>query len=193
MDAQDRWRQVFFVMALATVPVLGLIGWWLSPGREAFWGPLSYFPLLVLSSFVSMFVTAWFFCKKSIPSKFILVPGALIGSTVFAVFLAIDHRETIAECNSDTGLRGIIYSDSSGEFGVTFFFTVERRNGDLVGKVMLGSAMSADESHFSLREINGQIQAIDNRPPAGAVAWYSPASDQIVSFDLVHDDYGNRR
>jgi len=182
MEIRRYLRRLDFVVAVTMTPILGGIGWKFSPGKEAFLGALAYWPLLLLGTLISTGIAVALYFKRTVPTGALLIPGTLIGAFILWFFLTLDYRSVRVELTSKSGLRGVVYEDDSGEFGVDFVFTVTRPNGELVGEALLGWYLTPNEVDFQIREVDAQLQVVKKSEPTMVLAWYSPASDRVLSF-----------
>lgn len=182
MELHRYVRRLVFLVAISMAPVLGGIGWKHSPGKEAFLGALAYWPLLLLGTLISAATILALYSSRSVSTVVLLLPGSLFGGVLLWTFLTLDYRSERAELTSQSGLRGVVYEDDSGEFGVDFYFTVTRPNGDIVGEAFLGWFLSPDEVDFRIREVKSQLQVVERADPSTVRAWYSPASDQVLHY-----------
>lgn len=182
MKAQRRLRRIVGVSAVALAPFLGAFGWQQSPGKDAFMAGFLYLLILLVGSVVAAFVATGLYYKKSFPAWVPIIPGAVIGSLVLWLFISIDFRSEQATLTTQSGLRGVVYEDESGEFGIDFIFSVERANGEVIGEVFLGWSMDADERDYRIQEVGGQLQVVEVSNPSQVVAWHSPASDLVFSY-----------
>lgn len=182
METRRCLRRLAFVVAVTMTPILGGLGWKFSPGKEAFLGALAYWPVLLLGTLISTGIAVALYFKRAVPTVALLIPTTLIGAIILCVFLTLDYRSERAELTSQSGLRGIVYEDDSGEFGVDFVFAVARPNGEVVGEAFLGWFLSPDEVDFQIRDVDSQLQVVEKSEPSRVLAWYSPASDRVLSY-----------
>lgn len=182
METRQWFRKFVGVMAVTIAPILGGIGWKFSPGKEAFLGALAFWPVLVLGTLISALISVVLYYKRTVHCGALLVPGAVLGAMMFCFFLNLDYRSEWAALTSESGMRGIIYEDSSGEFGSDYVFAVERADGELVGEVFLDWHYSPDEAHYRLCEVKGQLQVVEAADAQYVIAWYSPKSDRVLSY-----------
>lgn len=175
-------RIALLLLGVALVPVLAGIGWKLSPGREAYLGALAYWPLLFLGLVFSTPFTIVLYYRRSVHSAAQIVPGVVIGGILLCTFLTLDYRRERAELTTEAGIRGVIYEDTSGEFGVEFRFSSYSPEGELIGEEHLGFAMEPHERQYFLRGMKGGIQVYEGSNPGQVVAWYSPASNRVLSY-----------
>jgi hypothetical protein len=182
MEIHTYFRRLVFVVALTITPILGSIGWKFSPGTQAYLGALAYWPILLIGTIFATAITVVLYFRRTFPNGVILIPGTIIGACILWSFLTLDYRTERKELISQSGLRGIVYEDNSGEFGVEFVFTVIRPNGELVGEAYLGWYMTPEEVDFQIREVDTQFQVVEKSEPTRVLAWYSSASDRVLSY-----------
>jgi hypothetical protein len=176
------FRRLAFVVALTITPILGSIGWKFSPGTHAYLGAFAYWPILLIGTIFTTAITFVLYFRRTFSNRVILIPSTIIGTCILCSFLTLDYRTERKELISQSGLRGIVYEDHSGEFGVELVFTVMRPNGDLVGEAYLGWYMTPEEVDFQIRDIDAQLQVVEKTEPNRVLAWYSPATDRVLSY-----------
>lgn len=182
MNYRSPVRITLLLIGLAIVPVLGGLGWKFSPGKDAYLGAFAYWPLIFLGVVSSTPITVALYCKRSFHPAAQIVPGVVIGGILLYTFLALDYRRERVELTTEAGIRGVIYEDTSGEFGVEFIFAAISPEGETIGEEHLGFAMEPHERQYFLREVKGSILVHEGSNPGQVVAWYAPASNRVLSY-----------